>query len=206
MDYPDFYNDVLTVELYDPLAEFLGAFERGRITYSYLDAVRLAGHSCPTVAGAYLMTVKALQALYPQGCAERGNLRAEFARSQSSGVTGVIASVVGLLTGAAAEGGFKGLAGRFERRDKLLFGLNLAADMRLTRLDTAHAVTATVELRHVPVDPQLSGLLALCMEQRATAQQEQQFRRLWQQRVRAILIDYADNEDVCRIRPASADA
>ena len=40
----------------DPLARFLGAAEDGVIEYTYADTVKLAGHSCPTVASAYLMT------------------------------------------------------------------------------------------------------------------------------------------------------
>ena len=47
------------IAVYDALAAFLGACDDGLITYRYIDAVRLAGHSCPTVAGAYLMTRRA---------------------------------------------------------------------------------------------------------------------------------------------------
>ena len=35
----------------DPLAALLGAAEDGRLEYHYADAVRLAGHSCPTWLG-----------------------------------------------------------------------------------------------------------------------------------------------------------
>lgn len=34
------------------LAEFPGAAKNGRVEYTYLDTVNLAGHSCPAVAGA----------------------------------------------------------------------------------------------------------------------------------------------------------
>jgi len=34
--------------LRDPLAELLGAAEGGIVEYRYADAVKLAGHSCPT--------------------------------------------------------------------------------------------------------------------------------------------------------------
>ena len=44
----------------DPLAEFLGAADGGRLEYTYADAVKLTGHSCPTVAGAWLATRRAL--------------------------------------------------------------------------------------------------------------------------------------------------
>ena len=55
MDFPEFFDKAPVVSLRDPLAVFLGASGSGKFTYSYADAVKLAGHSCPTVAGAYLM-------------------------------------------------------------------------------------------------------------------------------------------------------
>ena len=48
---PGFYDAVAPIVVADPLAALLGATEDGRIEYRYLDAVKLAGHSCPTVAG-----------------------------------------------------------------------------------------------------------------------------------------------------------
>ena len=64
MNYPDFYNQIPTIKLQDELSNFLAAFEDGLIELSYLDIVKSAGHSCPTVLGAYLMTFKALNFLY----------------------------------------------------------------------------------------------------------------------------------------------
>ena len=78
MGYPAFYDDVPRITLRDPLAEFLGAAEGGVIEYAYLDAVKLAGHSCPTVAGIYLMTLKALTFLYGEATPERGAIRVSF--------------------------------------------------------------------------------------------------------------------------------
>lgn len=46
-------------------------------------------------------------------------MRAELRQAVDEGVAGVIARVVGLITGAASEGGFKGLAGRFGRQGLL---------------------------------------------------------------------------------------
>jgi hypothetical protein len=45
--------------VHDPLAELLGAGD-GTWTYTFDDAVRLAGHACPTVAGAYVTAVQAV--------------------------------------------------------------------------------------------------------------------------------------------------
>ena len=58
MDYPAFFDQVPRIALRDPLSAFLGAFAGGVVEYSCVDAVKLTGHSCPTVAGAYLMTAK----------------------------------------------------------------------------------------------------------------------------------------------------
>jgi len=65
VQYPLFFECVESIILKDPLSDVLGAFEEGIVEFTYLDVVKSAGHSCPTVAGAYLMTWKALEALYP---------------------------------------------------------------------------------------------------------------------------------------------
>lgn len=64
MSFPAFFAQVPSIILRDRLAEFLGAAADGLIEYRYADAVRLAGHSCPTVAGSYLLSHRALRALY----------------------------------------------------------------------------------------------------------------------------------------------
>ena len=49
----------------DPLAVVLGAMGKGDVfTYTYSDAVKFAGHSCPAIAGAYKSTQMALKSLY----------------------------------------------------------------------------------------------------------------------------------------------
>ena len=74
MAFPAFFADIPPITLRDPLAELLGAAENGLIEYHFADAVKLAGHSCPTVAGAWLMTVRALRALYGDETPVRGNI------------------------------------------------------------------------------------------------------------------------------------
>ena len=70
MTYPSFFDQVETIKLHDPISEFLGVFDQGILEFTYLDVVKAAGHSCPTVAGAYLLTLKALKALYPDKFAD----------------------------------------------------------------------------------------------------------------------------------------
>ena len=91
MRYPEFYERVPLIRLFDPLGEFLGAFEDGIVDISYLDCVKLAGHSCPTVAGAFLMTYRGLQALYGSGetLPSRSEIMVEIREEKHENVSGV---------------------------------------------------------------------------------------------------------------------
>ena len=106
MNFPDFYEKAPVVRTRDPFAAMLGAARDGMLEYCYVDAVRLAGHSCPTVAGAFLVGRAALAALYPDEPAERGNIAVHMPAPEHEGVTGVMAQVLTLLTGAASDNGF----------------------------------------------------------------------------------------------------
>lgn len=203
MTYPEFYNQVPRLRLRDPLAEFLGALDQGLTKFSYIEAVKVAGHSCPTVACAYLMTVKALRRLYGEALPERGGVRVSFAAAQEDGVTGVIALVAGMLTGAAGSGGFKGMGGRFGRRDLLRFAVaGLGGEARFERLDTGAALDAALHLERVPADPALRPLLEKCVAGTATEEEAGRFRALWQGRVRAILVDHWDDPALLTLAPA----
>lgn len=199
MTYPTFFDQAPTITLHDSLAEFLGASSDGLLTYHYIDAVRLAGHSCPTVAGAWLMTRRALQMLYPDQMPERGAIEVAFSSAQDEGVTGVIASVVGLVTGAAGAGGFKGIGGHFNRQNLLQFDGDFPAEARFARIDTGAAVHLRMHMQVVPDDPRTSELLRASLMGRATPEQKAEFADLWQQRVKRILIDHAEDTDLIGI-------
>ncbi|HEU0219508.1 MAG TPA: hypothetical protein VFQ98_01720 [Gallionella sp.] len=196
MSHPDFFDKVPKISLYDPLAEFLGATEGGILEYGYFDAVRLAGHSCPTVASAYWMTCKALAALYPGAMPVRGDILVEFSQDSTSGVTGVIANVVSMLTGARADDGFKGLVGRFNRNEKLFFAVDMPGEIRFTRLDTGQAVQTAANLQRVPAAPRMPMLMGNCLSGNATPAEAAEFGKLWQDRVRSILLDHGDDPEV----------
>lgn len=189
MNTPNFYNDAPKITLYDPLAEFLGAAEKGIIEYGYLDAVKLAGHSCPTVAGAYLMTHKALAELYGNELPVRGAIKVEFGGDQADGVTGVIANVVGLLTGAAQSGGFKGIGGKFDRRNLLHFNAAIGGDIRFTRIDTGTSVETTYHPELAPPSPGMKDPMQKTMAGIASPEERREFGQLWQDRVKRILLD-----------------
>jgi len=204
MQYPAFFDKVKPIVLYDPLAEFLGAAESGLVEYTYHDAVKLAGHSCPTVAGAYLMTIKALQALYPGSTPERGAVRVRLRDPMEHGVTGVIANVVGLLTGATQTNGFKGIAGRFDRRNLLFFDAGIDADIHFERVDTGAAVTVAYRADIVPGSTRLRALAGKLGAPGLTAAEQREFGVEWQARVERILIEQADNPALVVVRAAGS--
>lgn len=184
---PSFYARARKIVLRDPLAEFLGAAEGGWLEYSYTDAVKLAGHSCPTVAAAYLAVLEALEQLYPGEIPERGGVRVELRAALDEGTTGVVANVAGLITGAAGEGGFKGIAGRFVRRGLLVFGAPIDADLRITRLDTGRWVEA--DLPHAPpMSAELSAALRRALAPAASGEDRAAFAGGWQERVEGLLV------------------
>jgi hypothetical protein len=197
MLFPEFFAQLLTLTLRDPLAETLG----GIMVYRYEDVVRLAGHSCPTVAGAWLMARHGLAALYPEDLPERGGIHVELRGALDAGTTGVVGSVLGFLTGAAGEGGFKGLGGRHGRRNLLAYGVEMPDEVRFTRLDTGASVGVDYHPERVPPAPEMAPLLARVVGGTAAAEEREAFARLWQDRVRRILVDQATDPDLVVVRP-----
>ena len=188
MHYPTFFNDIPTITLHDPLGEFLGAFEDGVVEISYLDCAKLAGHSCPTVASAYLMATAGLNTLYPDGLPHRSQISIEMQAPKAEGVTGVIGNVIAYIVGASDEGGFKGIGGTFGRNDLLSFGVSqLTGMVRLTRIDTGDSVTLSSDTSQVPGSPEMMPLMQKAMQGAASDAEKAQFQALWQGRVEAML-------------------
>jgi formylmethanofuran dehydrogenase subunit E len=179
-----------------PLARFLGAAADGVIEYQYADVVKLAGHSCPTVASAYLMTRAALNALYPDALPVRGEVRVEMRDDQAAGATGVVANVASFLTGATADGGFKGIGGHFDRRKLLFFDAGIGGQLRFTRADSGAAVSVSARLDRVPPDPRVALLLPKCLNGVASTEETVVFQWLWQGRVRTLLLDCAEDPEI----------
>ncbi|SHH40998.1 FmdE family protein [Pollutimonas bauzanensis] len=195
MSHPSFFDTAARITMYDPLAELLGAADKGLIEYSYTEVVKLAGHSCPTVAGAYLMTLRALKHLYGDGIAQRGDIKVEFRDDQLDGVTGVIANVVGLITGATVDNGFKGLAGKYDRRNLMSFNAPIEGEIRYQRLDTGAQATVSFNASVVPGSPGLMPALHRVLAGAATEEERGGFARDWQERVGSIL-ENADHPEL----------
>lgn len=200
MSFPDFFEAAPRITVRDPLARFLGAAEGGVFEYHYADVVKLAGHSCPTVASAYLMTRAGLRALYGDDLPERGNVRVELRDPPQEGVTGVIANVAGFLTGATQETGFKGIGGKFDRRNLLFFEAGIEDQMRFTCLDTGASASVSARLDRVPGDPRMGPLIQRAIRGEASPADEKLFQSLWQARVRALLLEHADDPETIVVR------
>jgi formylmethanofuran dehydrogenase subunit E len=200
MNCPAFYDRAPRIAMRDPLAALLGAAEDGLLEYSYVDAVRLAGHSCPTVAGAYLMARTALRALYPDQPAERGGVAVRMPAAEDEGVTGVIAQVLTLVTGAAAANGFHGIGGRFARQSLLTFPASSGASaVQFSRRDNGAAVAVELNLVTVPAAPDLRELMLAALHPAASAEQRAAFAQAWQGRVQRLLLDHADDPQVLQL-------
>ena len=201
--FPEFFSSAPVIQTRDPLADFLGASPEGLLEYRYEDAVRLAGHSCPTVASAFLMTRCALAALYQDSLPVRGEIRVDFADDQAAGVTGVIASIVTLVTGATADSGFRGIGGQFNRRHKLFFNQPLTrGSLRFARLDSGQSIEVAADLSGVPMDARVGELMQKCQQRLARADEQALFRELWQDRVKRLLLDHADDASVFQLFPS----
>jgi len=140
MKYPEFFDKIEPIRLQDGLSATLGSSENGIIDISYLEIVKMAGHSCAVVAGAYLMTQVGLKELYPNEIPQRGEIKVELREQLGDGNTGVFGQVYSNITGATTNTGFGGLGGNFNRRNLMFYGATIPGNVRFTRLDTGKFV------------------------------------------------------------------
>ena len=182
------FPDEPAITLYDPLADLLGAGD-GHFRYTFDDAVKLAGHACPTVAGAFLMAIRALTELYHDETPRRGEIRITLPGPVDQGVNGPISQVFTLLTGAAADNGFHGLGHLYGRKDLMSFGADPSGGFRFERADTGATVTLFYDPSPIPADPDMPLLLQQILQGGGDAVMRDQFAALWRERVQAILND-----------------
>jgi len=197
MSHPQFFDSIESIHLQDNLAGFLGAFDDGRVEFSYLDVVKSAGHSCPTVAGAFLMTREGLKALYGDQIPVRGEIFVSFGENSEEGVAGVIANVVTQITGATTTTGFKGIGGNFVRHGLMEFEADTNSSVRLKRLDTGQSVEVVYDPSEVKGHPGQQELMQKIMQGVATPEEKGSFGGIWQQRVEEI---FNNTEKVITIR------
>lgn len=196
---PNFFKQIQPISLQDPLSEVLGASASGVLTYTYGDVVKLAGHSCPTVAGVYLMLLKGLEKLYGSSFPERGNIRVTVKGCLGEGTVGVVANIVTMITGATEQSGFHGIGGKYDRRNLLGFDETLAYDLVLERLDTKTAVGLNYNPSIIPSNPKMAEWMHSVISNKADEDEQEWFKNAWQERVKQILIDYRDEPVLVKV-------
>ena len=187
MEYPNFIDEVETITLKDELSEFLGTSKDGIIEISYLDIVKVSGHSCAVVSGAYLMALKGLKELYGSETPKRGEIKVEL-RGTLEDNTGVAAQVLSNITGATTDTGFMGVKGKFNRRGLLSYGNDIPATVKFTRTDTNESVLVNYMPGKI-VNPK--EILQTAIAENATEEDKKSFPIRWQEMVKNIF----DNAD-----------
>jgi hypothetical protein len=183
MNYPKFYDKVEHIILQDNLSGFLGSSEGGIVDFSYLDMVKVAGHSCVVISGAYLMTLKGLKALYGTEISQRGEIKVEIKDKLTDGNTGVFGQVYSNITGATVNTGFGGIGPHFNRRNLLFYGVDMEANVRFTRLDTGKSVNVFYYPMKV-VSP--GDIMQMAIGADATEESKREFPIQWQKMVETI--------------------
>ena len=189
MNYPKFYDKVESFVLKDELSSFLGATEDGIIEINYLDCVKLAGHSCPTVAGSYILTKVAISKLF-SNTPTRSSVIVSFKDAKDSGVTGVIGSVIGYILGCNDEGGFSGIGGKFNRKNLLTYNnKNQQSMVKFTNIYTKESIELNLDTSEVPANPKMKELMQKSLKAEATQDEMLKFQQMWQNRVEYMLLN-----------------
>ena len=188
-------TDVPPIMMRDPFLELLGQTDKP-VPYTYEEAVKLAGHSCGAVAGAWIMTKKALAALYPGEIPERGKVAIEAPGAEDEWFIGVFGDVMTYITGASPKTGFPGgpFGKSYKRRDLLKYK-DAAANTPppkmvwiFKRIDTGAQVSVSCNLSLVqpPATPERGKMAAKMADGKATPEEAGEWIEYWNARVKFI--------------------
>ena len=183
------------LRFYDPLGHMLGA-GNGIYEYTFNDVVKLAGHACPTVAGAFLVVKMAVELLYQDVLPQRGDLRVTVHGALGEGTNGPFSQVLTLLTGAAGENGFQGLAGNQVRKGLLRFDTareGASVSYTFERLSNGKSVTLVYDPSGIAPAPGMGADMQAVLTGRADENVRKNFRDAWRERVLQILLDGGDS-------------
>ena len=189
MKYLEFFDDFEKIVTYDELAQFLGVNDDGIIEYSYVDIVKTSGHSCGTVAGAYITALNGLKALYGEEIPKRGEIKVELKKTPTEDNAGVVGCVLSNITGATTDYGFGGIpTGKFNRRNLLFYGADIDTDVRFTRVDTGKSVGVNYRPKKI-VNPM--AILMSAIGENATEEDKKSFPVRFQAMVKTLF----ENQD-----------
>jgi len=180
--------------LREPLAKVLGAFEGESdvVEYSFKEVVKLAGHPCPTIAGAYLCCKKALEKLYDDEIPIRGDISIKVYGRANKGVYGVISQVFSFITGAASSTGFHGLGNNFVRKDLLSFEEGVGElEFNFKRNDNGKSVVVKLLPQNIPFRfdkaQKMGELMGKVLWDSAKPDEKKEFHDLWMEKIEIML-------------------
>lgn len=205
----DFVQQVKPIKLKEPLAKTLGAFssDEAVLEYSFIDAIKMAGHICPTVTGAYLICQEALARLYEGEIPTRGEIAVKVYGEPDEGVYGVMAQVISLITGAAPQTGFNGLWNKFKRKDLLKYVPEKldpdAMSFEFTRMDRKKTVLVSFYPGKIsfPVEKamKIKTLLEKVIWDTANDQERREFQDLWGEKVKFMITERKEIDNWLKI-------
>ena len=188
-------TDVPPIMMRDPFLELLGQTDKP-VPYTYEEAVKLAGHSCGAVAGAWTMTKKALAALYPGEIPERGKVVIEAPGAEDEWLVGVFGEVMTYITGASPKTGFSGgpFGKVYNRRDLLKYkdAVTNTPPPKMVwifkRIDTGAQVSVGYNLSLIqpPATPERGKMAAKVASGKATPEEAGEWIEYWNARVKFV--------------------
>ncbi|MDZ7843234.1 MAG: hypothetical protein U5K99_00290 [Anaerolineales bacterium] len=203
----DYIKEVPPLMMIDPYFQIFGQSQEA-VPYHYETAVKLAGHSCGATAGAWEITRKALEVLYPDGeIPVRGQIAVEASGAEDEWHVGVFGEVITFLTGASPKTGFIGAEfgqtdDKFVRQNKMTYAEEPTGQMPpqrewiFTRLDTGAKVGVKYNLAVItPIateERQAMGKKMAAGE--ATPEEAEDYIRYWNERAKFVF-EYADTLD-----------
>lgn len=146
-----YITEIEPILMYEPYFQIFGQSQEP-VPYYYEEAVRLAGHSCGATTGAWTITKKALDILYPDGeTPVRGQIMVEAPGAEDEWFVGVFGDIITFITGASPHTGFIGAEfGKandvFVRQNKMVYSLEPTKQLPpmrewiFTRMDTGKKV------------------------------------------------------------------
>ncbi|KMQ49920.1 hypothetical protein CHISP_3134 [Chitinispirillum alkaliphilum] len=195
-----FIKEVKPIRMKEPLAELLGAFEAfgcDEFEYRFEDLIKVAGHVCPTVSMAYLLCRYGLRELYNDKVPVRGDVSVLMPGKPDEGVLGVIGQVLSFITGASMDTGFKGISGHHKRKNLLRYSgksekgiqrfifKRLSAEKQIEIIVFPHLLPTLSQSQEM----RIVELLEKNVWDGASSDEVLEFRKLWLQKVKNIIME-----------------
>jgi hypothetical protein len=192
----DYIDTVPAILLKEPFLELLGQTDQP-IPYTFKDVVKASGHACAAVAGAWIITRKALETLYPSTLPVRGQITVMMPGADDEWFVGVFGQVISYITGAAPKTGFPGaeFGPAFKRRNLMVYSNEHKGTPPtkmlwiFERTDTKSKVAVRYDLSMIkpPAAPERNELGEKVAQGLASAEEVENWQACWNARVKFVL-------------------